>query len=156
MNYHRSFKSGQFKSSWLAKLGRYARDVIIVALFLEFGPWVALGTYSYFVSHTADAQVVEAQVATSTPAVVLPPVMQRIEKCESSDSQTKDGQTLIHVNADKSYDSGEFQINSIWNATASKMGYDLSKQSDNEAFALVLYANNGTEPWYNSKQCWDK
>lgn len=87
----------------------------------------------------------------------LPPVLSRIAKCESSTGQyAKDGQVARHVNSDGSYDTGEFMINSVHNKEASKMGYDLSKESDNKAYAVWLYANRGTGDWYSSAHCWNK
>jgi hypothetical protein len=106
---------------------------------------------AYFMPRTVVNNVTVA-VKDST----LSPVMQRIETCESSKHQlNKEGQVLVHVNKDGSYDIGIFEINSKWNATATKMGFDLTKQSDNEQFAQWIYETRGTEDWYSSKSCWE-
>ena len=98
---------------------------------------------------TADTKIIMV-VSTSTP-----PVLQRIEKCESTNTQVnKDGQVLVHVNKDGSYDIGFAQINSIWNAEATKLGYDLTKEKDNKAFALYLFDTKGSSPWSSSEKCW--
>lgn len=85
------------------------------------------------------------------------PIMDRISSCESGDSQmNKHGQLLIHVNANGTYDIGKYQINSIHEAEATKLGYDLSTEDGNEAYAKFLYANRGTGHWYSSQKCWAK
>lgn len=93
----------------------------------------------------------------TTTIVTIPPVLERIAKAESSDEQfAKDGQVTIHVNKNGTYDIGQYQINSIWNATATKMGYNLTLQKDNEAFALWLFDNYGSTPWNSSQANWNK
>lgn len=85
------------------------------------------------------------------------PVMDRIMNCESSGQHLslKDGQVIVHVNKDGTYDVGVYQINSIWNQTATKLGYNLFLEVDNKAFAMWLYKNKGTGPWYSSQKCWN-
>ena len=88
--------------------------------------------------------------STSTPAV-----MSRIAKCESGNNQLdKNGQTLIHMNTNGTYDIGAYQINSIWEAQATKLGYNLMNKEDNQAFAYWLYNNKGTQDWSASQKCW--
>lgn len=110
-------------------------------------------------SASTQAQFVYASVpvdvvSTSTPDI---PVMDRIIQCESDGHQfNSQGQVLIHVNSNGTYDEGIGQVNSIWNSTATKMGYDLSKQSDNIAFTRWLILNKGTQIYYSSENCWNK
>ena len=84
------------------------------------------------------------------------PVMDRIAKCESGGINTKNGQVIIKANSNGTTDVGIYQINSIWNKKASELGYNLTKEEDNRAFASWLYKNYGTEPWVYSKSCWNK
>ncbi len=96
---------------------------------------------------------VEAEVktvATSTP-VVVPPILQKIAKCESKTGQYKDGQVTINA----TLDLGKFQINHVWFQKAHDMGYDLSKEEDNTKFAIWLFENKGTSPWSSSANCWN-
>src|SRR5258708_4413140 len=87
---------------------------------------------------SATNQITVAQHTTA-------PVMERIMKAESGAHQynTNNGQVLIHVNNNGTVDIGIAQINSIWFATATKLGYDLTKEKDNIAFAEWLYENKG-------------
>jgi len=99
---------------------------------------------------------VRAEVQVPVEVEIKASVMDRIKKCESGGNQFKNGQVLIHVNNDGSYDQGVFQINSVHNTEATKLGYNLAVEKDNEAYALYLYKNRGTEDWYSSKSCWSK
>lgn len=125
------------------------RVMIVLAAFCTLG-WTSYLTTRFVspVTVLAEKEVVkEVEMNTS-------PVMERILKCESGGTQTKNGQVLVHVNSDGSYDQGMFQINSIWNKKASELGYNLAIEKDNRAFAMYLYKTHGTEPWYSSKSCW--
>lgn len=110
-----------------------------------------------FGQYTTTPVTVFADRVTPVPTMPDIPVMDRIAKCESSNSQTnKSGQFLVHVNSNGTYDQGRYQINSDWNTTATKMGLDLTKDSDNAKFAMWLYTNIGTSPWSSSAKCWNK
>ncbi len=99
-------------------------------------------------------RIVHAEKIVEVPVKEIPPVMKRIAKCESKGLHYWDGQVVVRANTNKTVDIGKYQINSIWNDTASKMGLDLTKEKDNEAFAMYLYETHGTEPWVYSKSCW--
>jgi hypothetical protein len=147
MKYNRN-NIGQFTKSFIRKLGIYTKRTILVSGMLTI---IGYGYYAGTATKmaTADSKVIYIQ-STSTPAV-----LQRIEKCESGNSHIdKNGQVAIHVNTDKSYDIGIFQINSVWSAQATKLGYDLTNKEDNEAFATWLYENQGTGAWSASAKCW--
>lgn len=104
---------------------------------------------------TVNNTVQAAMVATSTPSD--PPVMKRIAACESKNSQKgKSGQVQMHVNTNGTVDIGLFEINTGWFSKATELSYDLTTEKGNHDFAMWLYANYGTEPWYSSKQCWSK
>lgn len=87
----------------------------------------------------------------------LAPILHRIALAESGDKQFgRDGQVIIHINNNGTYDQGRFQVNSTWNKIATKMGYNLSNEKDNEAFAIFLFETYGSEPWSASKSTWNK
>lgn len=115
---------------------------------------------AYVIGEIADSNTVSAINTIAPSAIVttqtIPPVLARIAKAESTGEQFgKDGQVTIHVNKNGTYDIGQYQINSIWNATATKMGYNLTLQKDNEAFALWLFDNYGSTPWNSSSANWN-
>ncbi len=120
----------------------------ITAVTLFFVGW-ASGMYT--------SVVTKVQAEPNSPVVeALAPVMERIAHCESSGTHTKNGQVIFKANTDGSVDIGLYQINSVHNKEASKLGYDLTNEKDNEAFALYLYHNYGTSPWSASAKCWNK
>lgn len=152
------------KSKWsvfIHKSGVFAKRLIVSLAMISFGGWMAFGGYDYATNTPPKGFIrpVEAQeVSSSTPASSEEdiPVLDRIMACESSTGQYgKDGQVIIHVNTDGSYDIGAAQVNSIWNATATKMGYDLSKENDNKEFARWLFLTHGSSPWDSSAKCWN-
>ena len=147
MKYNRN-NIGQFAKTFIRKLGVYTKRTIIVSGILTIvGYGYLAGTMTKM--SEADTKIIMV-VSTSTTSV-----MQRIAQCESGNSQLdKNGQVVIHVNTDGSYDIGLYQINSIWEKQATKLGYDLSKESDNRAFANWLYTNKGTGAWSSSSKCW--
>jgi len=88
---------------------------------------------------------------------VSAPVLERIAKCESSGKHMSNGQVVMSGNSNGSVDVGLFQINvRIWGKVAGDLGYNLTIEEDNKAFAVYLYNNYGTEPWIWSKACWNK
>lgn len=118
-------------------LALYVLIVAVAAIYMPRGP-----------------ETVQAEVK---PVEEIPAVMQRIFKCESSANHTaKNGQITYHVNTDGTIDIGIGEINTVHFAEATKLGYDLTKESDNKAFAMYLYHTKGTEPWYSSRKCWNK
>lgn len=136
-------RGGQFVKKWLK------RSAILMLVLWGMTGTLKLGQHLYPVTVYAE-KTIEVPVSKG-----LSPVMERIAKCESGNVQKgKDGQIIIHVNKDGTYDMGLFQINSSWNKTATKLGYDLTNDKDNQAFAEWLYENIGTSPWYSSQKCW--
>lgn len=101
------------------------------------------------IAYTAPIQIIKEIEPTY-------PVLDRIAKCESGGTHTRNGQVIFNGNTNKSVDIGLYQINSIWSKKATEMGLDLTKEVDNKKFALYLYKTHGTEPWYSSKACWNK
>ncbi len=85
------------------------------------------------------------------------PVLARIGQCESGNKQfAPSGQVLIHINKNGTYDQGRYQINSIHNALATKLGFNLATEEGNTNFAKWMYANKGTGDWESSRHCWSK
>ncbi len=86
----------------------------------------------------------------------VPPILQKIAKCESPAGHWKNGQVIISLNTNGTYDEGKYQINSIWNKQAAELGYNLAIEQDNEKMAEWIYANRGTGDWSSSANCWRK
>ena len=137
--------------------GEFAKDHTLRSFILSViavAILVAIGLWYHFTHPIIETKTVQVTVIATSST----PVIDRIEKCESNNSQfDKNGQVLMMANQNGSVDVGIMQINvRLWGAQASKLGYDLTKQVDNEAFGHWLYANYGTEPWVYSKPCWTK
>lgn len=138
---------GRFKSwMWVQ-----TKRVMIIALLIGSGYVVAFVHIS-----KAEVEFVDREVIKEVEVSRIPAVMERIAKCESGGTHYRNGQVIFNGNTNKSVDIGKYQINSVWNATATKMGLDLTKEKDNEAFAMHIYHTRGTEDWYSSKACWNK
>lgn len=134
------------------RTARFIRKVIIVS----FIAGIAVGSFKIG-TLTTNPHTVYAEKEVIKEVEKEAPILKRIAQCESGGSHYKNGQVIINgKNKNGSVDLGKYQINSTWNATATKMGLDLTNEQDNEAFAKWLYANKGTEPWYSSKPCWNK
>jgi hypothetical protein len=100
--------------------------------------------------------IVEAQVIKEVKGKT--PVMDRIAKCESGNSHIdpKTGQVYMVANTNKTVDVGKYMINSVWHKKAKELGFDITKEVDNEKMAYWIYENMGTEAWVYSKHCWNK
>ncbi len=101
--------------------------------------------------------------AITTTVEAASPIMDRIADCESGNGKAgsasqygKSGQVLISVNTNGTVDIGKFQINSIHNAEATKLGFNLSTEEGNTAYAKYLYSTKGTTDWASSYKCWSK
>ncbi len=153
-NIYQRDNQGKF-NSFKTSVKRFCKRVLIAVVVLSAVGGTLYGTYS--AGSTFNPKVVTATVTVEVPSTTIAPVLQRIAKCESQDSQVgKDGQVIVHINSDKSYDIGRYQINSVWNGTATKMGLNLYVEKDNETFAEWIYATKGTSDWYSSRSCWSK
>lgn len=141
--------NGRF-DSLKARLHRFVVSVLwiasgMVALTTAF----TLGGF-FFSSDTVEAAPVQIITAPS-------PILDRIALCESHNSQLNpNGQVLVHVNTNGTVDIGRFQINSIHEAEATKLGFDLFTDKGNTGYANWLYANRGTSDWQSSQHCWGK
>lgn len=78
--------------------------------------------------------------------------MKKVAECESGDRQFYDDGSLVR--GLRSNDVGRFQINYVHFETAKNMGIDLKTTQGNAEYALYLYNQKGTQPWYMSEHCW--
>lgn len=138
--------------SWRKRIKRAFRLYVLVPL---LGASLLLGAaYAFLVKyedvlkpHAAEAKEVQRNI---------PPVLQRIAKCESGGRQFKaNGDVVRGIKVPN--DIGKYQINITHNGfQAMKLGYNILTEEGNEKMALWLYENQGTEPWSSSKHCWAK
>lgn len=134
------------------KIKRALKRVIIVSAVICLVLWGIVAGATYF----PRVDVVEAQVIKEVKGKT--PVMDRIAKCESGNSHIdpKTGQVYMVANTNKTVDVGKYMINSVWHKKAKELGFDITKEADNEKMAYWLYETMGTEPWVYSKHCWNK
>lgn len=92
--------------------------------------------------------------------VTLPNELRRICSCESTGSPNNEprhydenGNVLRgRINPD---DIGKCQINLFYHGErAADLDIDLFTEEGNERFALLLYNEQGSQPWYWSRSCW--
>ena len=84
----------------------------------------------------------------------LPAILEAIAFCESGNRQfNSDGLVLRgRVNP---YDAGKFPINTLYHGRrAQELGIDLYTEAGNTEFALLLFEEQGTQPWKASAKCW--
>jgi len=116
--------------------------------------WIAVGFLHIGLANARTVQV-EKEVVKEVRSV--PPILKRIMECESGYKHyDKSGQVLTRGNKNLTVDTGIAQINTVWHKTASGMKLDITKEEDNIQFAIWLFDNYGSEPWYSSKNCWSK
>lgn len=119
---------------------------------------VVSGIFSMLISTSKVSATVPETITVEAKA----PIMDRIADCESgngtvgSATQFKNGQVLISINSNGTYDQGKYQINSIHNKEASALGFNLATEEGNTDYAKYLYANAGTSDWASSQKCWAK
>lgn len=114
--------------------------------------FIVLLAFVYAYGATANP-IVKAEVIDGP----IPPVLERIMNCESKGQQFgKSGQVLMSPNVNGTVDLGIAQINTVWFAKATELGYDLTKEEDNIKMATWIYENKGTGPWSSSAKCWSK
>lgn len=128
---------------------------IIVSSILVCAAWIY--TAGIFTAKAGIApETVYAKEVVEVPIKEVPPVMKRIAKCESSTGHYKNGKVVISVNKNGTSDIGKYQINTIHLPMVASLKLNVLDEKDNEAIAMYIYENVGTEPWYSSKQCWNK
>jgi hypothetical protein len=133
--------------------------LVIAGLAVVSGTHTATYFVGKMITHSKVTHAnIEVEKIVEVESKAIPPVMQRIAKCESPTGHfEKDGKTVVfRTNKNGSQDIGKYQINTIHLPLATKLGYNVTVEKDNEAFAMYLYKNSGTEPWYSSEHCWNK
>jgi hypothetical protein len=132
------------------RVAMFLRKVLIVTIIIAtlYGVYKLGGIMNPAIVYTK-AEVIKEVEAKA-------PILERIAKCESPTGHWKNGQVVININNNGSYDTGKYQINSIWNKKATEMGLNLMIEKDQDTFARWLYSTRGTEDWYSSKKCWQK
>lgn len=136
------------------RIVRFLRKLLIAISMLSIAS--IIGYTGFEVGRALFPITVMAQQRVEVPIEISAPVMERIAKCESNASHYRNGQVIMNANKDRTVDIGYYQINSIHAKKATELGYDLTQEADNKAFGLWLYKNYGTEPWYSTKDCWNK
>lgn len=154
------FNGKQLKTKSL-KMKNVVKGIVskIVKALLLIG--VVYGIYLFGTVHNTSHTYVNnesiREVVVEVPVNKKVAVMERIAKCESSTGHFgPSGQVIFNANSNGSVDIGKYQINTVWFKKATELGYDLTNEKDNEAFAMWIYDNHGTEPWYSSVKCWNK
>lgn len=119
---------------------------------------------AYMIGAYTNPRIVEVHTQEN-----LPVVLSKISQAESLTShycteklinakmcyRSELGQVLMNANKNGTVDIGKYQINTFyWGRQATEMGLDLANEQDNEAMALWIYDNYGTEPWYSSSNKW--
>lgn len=141
---------------WLADyegtIALIARSGLILLLIIAAGIG-AYGKWSGIQNQPRTDQATSSSISLSRlPAEVVLPL---IAKCESGGEQFDDNGDVIE-NATTSA-VGKYQIlEKLHGGEAQKLGLNLRSSEGNEAFARVLYAREGLEPWEASRWCWEK
>ena len=143
--------AGRF-SNFKVKAKRFLKSV----MFWSFMIGMVYGSFQVGKQWTTPEYVKAQEVITEVP--IKAAVMERIAQCESGKKQfNAQGKLLKNKNTNGTVDVGYYQINTVHFLNAMEMGYDLTEEKGNRAFAEeYLYPNFGTEPWYSSKSCWNK
>lgn len=133
----------------MKKFISFLKKAVIMSAIIAVGTGIST---MYFSTTTVKATVPEV-VTIEAKA----PILDRIASCESKGSQVgPSGQVIIHINTNGTYDIGKYQINSIHNSEATKLGFNLMTEEGNAGYAKYLYANKGTGDWQSSAHCWQK
>jgi len=86
----------------------------------------------------------------------VPSILLDIAKCESGDRQFNEDGEVIRGRINP-LDIGRFQINLHYHGDRAKeLGIDLFTLEGNTEYALMLYKEQGTQPWLWSAHCWSK
>ncbi len=145
-------------SRWQVAKYRFFRAVrwLLIRTGIAAAAFTAL-TGVYFYGQATAPNISAINTIVAAPIERIAPVLHRIAVAESGDRQFgRDGQVVIHANSNGTYDTGRYQVNSIWNKKATEMGFNLMDEKDNEAFAIYLFERFGSEPWSASKSAWNK
>ena len=104
---------------------------------------------SYFVPSNSivfNAKIAEAHEKHNSYDILL-----AIIQCESSGNPN-----AFHINKNGSIDYGLLQVNTIHKPRMEKLGLNIENPTDNFAFGLMLYKDQGVKPLKASAHCWLK
>jgi hypothetical protein len=106
--------------------------------------------------HSSAPQVVQQTQVIRVKDETLPPVMQRIARCESQGQHfTRDGKVVRGKRNPQ--DTGLFQINAtVWGKKAQELGHNIHTQEGNTQMARYLFEHYGSVPWKSSASCWSR
>jgi hypothetical protein len=120
--------------------GRLAALLTVLALFSPALSYAA----------TSSATTTEAQVRAYFWDL---PVMSAIARCESEFTQFNPDGSVLHGGYKKSM-IGIYQIAPMHIPEALALNLDVNTIEGNMGYARYLYTQNGTNPWLDSKWCW--
>lgn len=125
--------------------------VLVIVSVMTFAPVPVSKSTEY-------VQVEEPKPVMIEVRKTVPPLMEKIAKCESGGTQFKaDGEIVVGLLTDPrlGQDLGKWQINTKYHgARAKELGIDLTTEYGNEKYAMLLYEEQGTSPWLASARCW--
>jgi hypothetical protein len=114
-----------------------------------------IGWFVFTMGSLLNPSVVYTKAEVIKEVPIKAPILEKIFVCESGGKHfDKNGQVLMRSNTNRTVDIGIAQINTVWFAKATELGYDLTIEKDNRAMAQWIYENRGTEDWSASKKCW--
>ena len=153
------FFGNQHVDNMYVGISNYARFIFLFKGAMKAGAftcaiiWVAVCALKagQALENIQSIPVVHAEITVEKQEI--PAIMVRIAKCESGGNHYRNGQVLINA----TQDAGKYQINlPVWSKRATEMRLNLMNEKDNETFAIWLFENYGSEPWFSSKKCWSK
>jgi hypothetical protein len=171
----RDYKGRYAHESWthyqLRKFTNALSRAIMISAKVTLMAWLMVGAMFFGINYSKGNQisyVAPAFAATVTPATPDFPILDKIAKAESYNSQTctkaivakggchayEIGSTLIHVNANGTYDIGRWAINSTHLADAIARGFVVYTEAGNKAYAEYLFETQGSVPWTASQSVW--
>lgn len=143
-----------YKKIWHNIVGGLRKTFVLGTFVASIALIAGLSAVIY---RNANPKTVLAEKEVIKEIKIIPPVMNRIAKCESPKGQFENGKVVVRVNNDGSRDVGKYQINDrYWGLKAMELGFNLFTEEGNEKMAMWIYENKGTDPWIHSKPCWNR
>lgn len=156
MKTHRFWGNKYVSSTWVRVKNTIKKTLAISALFIVASWFVTAGII--IARYTVKPVTVYGKEIVEVPVSRHSPVMDRIMHCESGGNHLdpKTGQVYMLANTNKTVDVGKYMLNSVWHKKAKELGFDITKEEDNEKMAYWIYENIGTSPWVYTMSCWAK
>jgi hypothetical protein len=135
-----------------SKLGRVWRMTKLYFSCLLIVGFIGAELTMAFLPKAAEAEPEERTVQVIDESV--PEVLHRIAECESGSQHFDAKGNVLRGKKDRN-DIGRYQISiTYYGAKAMEMGYNLFDEKENEAFAIWIFENEGSDPWVKTKKCW--